>query len=237
MTVLYYRQPFEGNYPITQKYGEKDTSDFHTGIDYACPIGTPILAAEEGYVYKVGYDHTGYGYCVIIQHPDGNATLYAHLSNSNPMVYNNKRVKRSEVIGYSSSTGNSTGPHLHFEARKKAGDYKSHFDPMLLPLHSMFEPMIGADAYPSQQPASQTSPAPQLKGSDDLKTDLEITAPSGAKAFNDDFSDYNVLKQGTKLSYTGITKERNGYTYCKVIPAPLWIAVNDGETQILDNSV
>lgn len=224
-----YRQPFEGSYPITQKYGEKDTSDFHTGIDYACPIGTPILASEEGNVYRVGWDSTGYGYHVILQHPDGRATLYAHLSSSYPMVYTGKKVKRSEVIGYSASTGNSTGPHLHFEARTRAGDYKSHFDPMTLPLHSSIET--------PESPEVPSPSDPVLKGSSMLGSEIEIVAPSGAKAFNEDFSDYNVLKKGTKLSYKGEIQKRNGYTYCKVIPAPLWIAVNDGETQILDNSV
>lgn len=227
MTALNYRQPFEGYFPVTQDYGEKDTSDFHTGIDYACPIGTPILASEEGYVFKAGYDHTGYGYCVIIQHPDGNATLYAHLASGFPLVYNGKRVKRSEMIGYSASTGNSTGPHLHFEARKNANDYKSHFDPETLPLHSSIEAPAETEITPLPSPLKD--PAALLEA-------VEISAPSGAKAFNEEFSDYNVLKKGTKLSYTGETQKRNGYTYCKVIPDPVWIAVNDGETQILDNS-
>ena len=224
-----YRQPFSGSFPITQKYGGNDTSYFHTGIDYACPIGTPILASEEGYVYRAGWDRTGYGYCVIIQHPDGKATLYAHLSGIKPMICRGKSVKRSEVIGYSASTGNSTGPHLHFEVRTNASDYKSHFDPMTLPLHSSIEAA-----------EDQEIPSPSetfLKESGAMGMRLEIVAPSGAKAFNDDFSDYNVLKKGTKLIYEGETEKRNGYTYCKVTPAPLWIAVTDGETQILDNSV
>ena len=143
-----YRQPFEKEYPITQSYGETYTSAFHTGIDYGCPLGTPILASESGTVFSAGWDNTGYGNCVIIQHKDGNATLYAHLQSI--AVKAGQKVKRSQVIGYSGSTGNSTGPHLHFEARKKADDYTSHFDPMTLPLHSSIEP------------ADMPTPAPPL---------------------------------------------------------------------------
>ena len=54
-----YRQPFDGSYPITQGYGDTDTSAFHTGIDYACPTGTPILASEAGTVMFAGWDNTG----------------------------------------------------------------------------------------------------------------------------------------------------------------------------------
>lgn len=132
---MYYRQPFQGEYPITQYYGDKDTSAFHTGIDYACPAGTPILASENGIVMHSGWLNGGWGYCVIIQHSDGNATLYAHLKECK--VKAGQIVKKGEIIGLSGSTGNSTGPHLHFEARKIWNDYKSHFDPMTFPLHSV----------------------------------------------------------------------------------------------------
>ena len=233
--MLYYRQPFEGSYPISQGYGVKDGTDpnGHTGIDYECPVYTPILASEEGTVMFAGWDNTGYGNCVIIQHPDGNATLYAHLSP--PMiVYVGQHVQRSQVIGYSGSSGNSTGYHLHFEARHKWNDYKSHFNPVNLPLHSMAEP-----AY--IPPASVPQQQKNLKGADAFHKGevVTITAPLGAKGFlNDQFIGYNPYPQGSDFYYTGETKVHNGYTYMKVIPmpAPVWIAVNDGDCQILDKA-
>lgn len=132
-----YRQPFTGEYPITQKYGEiipgvTYNGKPHTGIDYACPYGTPILASSDGVVMFSGADVTGYGTMIIILHTADRATLYAHLSGT--CVYLNQRVKQGEIIGYSGSSGNSTGAHLHFEARTKWNNWETHFDPALLPL-------------------------------------------------------------------------------------------------------
>ena len=110
---MQYRQPFEGEYPISQEYGKTPYNANHTGIDYACPAGTPILASEAGTVMQAGWLYGGWGECVIIQHADGIATLYAHLSQV--VVKVGEHVERSQIIGYSGSSGNSTGPHLHFE--------------------------------------------------------------------------------------------------------------------------
>lgn len=229
---MYYRQPFEGSYPISQGYGDTDTSAFHTGIDYACPTGTPILASEAGTVMFAGWDNTGYGNCVIIQHKDGKATLYAHLQSISVKV--GQKVKRSQVIGYSDSTGNSTGPHLHFEARKTWNDYKSHFDPTSLPLHSSIEPANNGSTAPI------TVPDKHLKGADSFTQGeiLTVTAPLGAKGYySDTFSSYGVYQQGTKFYYTGQTTKHNGYTYMRCVPllTPVWVAVNDHDTQILDD--
>lgn len=224
-----YRQPFEGDYPITQRYGEKITNaKGHTGIDYGCPEGTPILASEAGTVKFAGWDNTGYGYCVIIQHADGNATLYAHLKMV--AVKAGQKVERSQVIGYSGMTGKSTGPHLHFEARHTWNDYRSHFDPMELPLHSSIE----APKTDTPKPA----PKPVLKGADALGHEVEVVAPAGAWGWNADFSRrLTAFPCGTDLYFTGKTTERLGYQYCECYPEPVkyWVAVNDHETQILDN--
>jgi hypothetical protein len=225
---MYYRQPFEGSYIITQPYGGTDTSAFHTGIDYGCPEGTPILASEAGTVKFAGWDSTGYGYCVIIQHADGNATLYAHLKMV--VVKAGQKVERSQVIGYSGTTGNSTGPHLHFEARHTWNDYRSHFDPMSLPLHSSIE----APKDNTPKPA----PKPVLKGADALGHEVEVVAPAGAWGWNADFTRrLTAFPCGTDLYFTGKTTERLGYQYCECYPEPqkYWVAVNDHETQILDN--
>jgi len=87
----------------------------HEGIDLANDVGTKIKAARAGRVAYAGW-YSGYGYTVMIEHDQGYTTLYGHLSES--VVQNGQYVKSGHVIGYMGSTGNSTGPHLHFEVRK-----------------------------------------------------------------------------------------------------------------------
>ena len=87
----------------------------HRGIDIAVPWGTPVVAADNGVVVKSGYSSTGYGGRVIIDHNIDYVTLYAHLSQA--FVREGDVVRKGQVIGLVGSTGNSTGPHLHFEVR------------------------------------------------------------------------------------------------------------------------
>jgi len=84
----------------------------HTGIDIGIPTGTPIRAADSGYVVFTGYSG-GYGKLVSINHGNGLVTNYAHCSAIN--VTEGQQVDRGEVIALSGNTGRSTGPHLHFE--------------------------------------------------------------------------------------------------------------------------
>ena len=122
-------KPFHGDYPITQAYGVQSvTGKRHMGIDWALPMGTPVFAAADGMVTFAGKDATGYGNCVIIRHGDGSGTVYAHLSDI--MIANGQYIFAGISVGRSGSTGTSTGPHLHFEYRRKADDYKSAIDPM-----------------------------------------------------------------------------------------------------------
>ena len=151
--VINYRQPFTGEYPITQCYGGTDTSAFHTGIDYACPLGTPILASASGVVMAAGWDATGYGNRVIILHDAHHATLYAHLKSVT--VFVNQKVTQGDVIGYSGSTGNSTGPHLHFEARSIWYDYKTHFDPMDLSMKSVDDSLSHTEQSNTKEPITE----------------------------------------------------------------------------------
>ncbi len=110
-------QPFAGEYPVTQSFGALFTdASGHKGIDYGMPIGTPVLAAAEGSVAAVRHQLTGYGIHVILTHADGFQTLYAHLSACS--VQSGQSVQRGALLGLSGSTGNSTGPHLHFELRQ-----------------------------------------------------------------------------------------------------------------------
>ena len=218
-----YRQPFEGEYPISQRFGEKITDRRgHTGIDYECPIGTSILASADGTVIYAGWKDGGYGICVFLRHPDGNMTIYEHLSSV--IVKVGQALGMSDVLGYSGSTGKSTGPHLHFEARDRNNQA---FDPMKLPLMSV-DDTIG----------QTVSDRDQLKEADQLTDAVEIVAPAGAWGWSADFDKrQTVFPLGTKLTFTGKTTQRLGYTYCECYPEPVkyWVAVHDGTVQILDN--
>jgi murein DD-endopeptidase MepM/ murein hydrolase activator NlpD len=88
----------------------------HTGIDIAGPWGTPIIAADTGIIYFYpGY--YGYGNYVIIIHGHGYSTLYGHTASFARGLHSGQIIARGTVIAYEGSTGNSTGPHLHFEIR------------------------------------------------------------------------------------------------------------------------
>ena len=87
----------------------------HRAIDIGAPTGSAALAADGGFVSFAGWTDVGYGYLIVIDHANGFATYYAHLSNM--YVFAGQAVERGQVIGAVGSTGWSTGPHLHFEVR------------------------------------------------------------------------------------------------------------------------
>lgn len=89
----------------------------HTGQDFAAPTGTPVVAAGTGIVIFAGQAGP-YGMSVHVLHPDGSATWYAHLSRIH--AYGLIPVRAGQLIGLVGSTGNTTGPHLHFEVRTHA---------------------------------------------------------------------------------------------------------------------
>ena len=88
---------------------------FHTGIDLAAPLGTPVMAAADGIVVAVAHTSVGYGNYVMIAHGGGVITLYAHLLETD--VSMGDKVARGKKIGLEGSSGLSTGPHVHFEVR------------------------------------------------------------------------------------------------------------------------
>lgn len=93
-------------------------SSFHPGIDIAGSMGNAIYAAASGVVVYAGWNNYGYGYMVVIDHGDGWQSLYAHMSNLN--VGCGQAVFQGGVIGGVGSSGNSSGPHLHFELQSDA---------------------------------------------------------------------------------------------------------------------
>ena len=98
---------------ITQGFWAWEWGHRHGGLDIAAPSGTPIVAADGGTVIEAGWNVYGFGYCVVIDHGNGFKTLYGHMRNQ-PAVWVGERVSRGQYIGPMGSTGNSTGPHVHF---------------------------------------------------------------------------------------------------------------------------
>jgi murein DD-endopeptidase MepM/ murein hydrolase activator NlpD len=120
---------------VTAKFGEigKSHPRPHTGIDYACPVGTPIHSPVEGYVsHLVTNDRLGNG--VYIKTDEGYQYIFGHLSEFKVKV--GEFVSKGEVIALSGNTGHSTGAHLHFAVMDHAGRY---IDP-----NSLLEKVAGA---------------------------------------------------------------------------------------------
>ena len=124
------------NYIVTQKFGETITdSQGHTGIDLYQPIGTPVYAAEGGDILAAGvinnaYGNSAYGKCILIDHKNGYYTFYAHLDTIK--VKTGMSVIQGAIIGTVGVTGNTTGPHLHFEIRTNPiWNRKNFIDPEL----------------------------------------------------------------------------------------------------------
>jgi len=88
---------------------------YHGGVDFPCPNDSPVYAAADGTVILAEELYNDYGYYIIIDHGNGLSTLYAH--NSELLVEAGEKVSVGQVIARSGSTGNSTGPHCHFEVR------------------------------------------------------------------------------------------------------------------------
>ncbi|MEE1018542.1 MAG: peptidoglycan DD-metalloendopeptidase family protein [Acutalibacteraceae bacterium] len=108
--------PLNGGY-ISQYFGATDTNPYgHTGLDIAANWGTPIYSASSGTVTEVVYSNSGYGNRFKVDCGNGIVLLYAHCSEIN--VAKGDVVNAGEMIATVGSTGNSTGPHLHFEVRK-----------------------------------------------------------------------------------------------------------------------
>ena len=103
--------------PATPAAAPKQRYRAHMGIDYSAPIGTPVFSVANGRVAHLGYSGA-FGNLIVLEHPGGYHTYYAHLSNYNVELELGNEVRRGLEIGYVGSTGRSTGPHLHFELRK-----------------------------------------------------------------------------------------------------------------------
>jgi len=90
----------------------------HRGTDFAAPMGTPIMASGDGIITRARWCGGG-GNCIKIKHNTTYETIYAHMKNFARGIKEGLRVKQGQIIGYVGSTGNSTGPHLHYEVIKR----------------------------------------------------------------------------------------------------------------------
>ncbi len=139
----YFISPVEFPLNLSANFGALRTNSFHAGIDIRTGgvTGRRVLSAADGVVYRIRVSPVGYGRALYIEHPDGLATVYAHLDKFNEEIEryvrdeqyrqqsfdvdltpprNMFRFKQGEFIGYSGNTGSSSGPHLHFEIREAA---------------------------------------------------------------------------------------------------------------------
>ncbi|GAA0668929.1 hypothetical protein GCM10009535_56010 [Streptomyces thermocarboxydovorans] len=108
------------------KAGSAWSKGYHTGVDFPVPTGTSVKSVAAGTVVSAGWEGS-FGYQVVIRHHDGRYSQYAHLSAIS--VRNGQPVGAGQRIGRSGSTGNSSGPHLHFEVRSGPG-FGSDIDPV-----------------------------------------------------------------------------------------------------------
>lgn len=102
-------------WPVEGGWISQGATAGHTALDIAVPLGTKVVAADRGKVISAGWNPTGYGFRVVIDHGIDYITLYAHLSDI--YVQPGDIVGKGQVIGLSGANGNTTGPHLHFEVR------------------------------------------------------------------------------------------------------------------------
>jgi murein DD-endopeptidase MepM/ murein hydrolase activator NlpD len=123
--------PLSNPAPITSNFGWRThpitgSRRFHAGIDIGAPMGAPVVATGSGTIVSAGWNG-GYGKAIVIQHNGVQQTLYGHLSEI--FVQPGQQIEQGTVIGRVGSTGNSTGPHLHFETRTATADGWVAVDP------------------------------------------------------------------------------------------------------------
>ena len=122
----------------------------HEGMDFTAKKGTPVYSTGDGVVTKISKSKIGYGNLIVIDHGFGYTTRYAHLSSF--LVKKGQKIKRGEAIGLVGNTGTSTGPHLHYEVRKK----KRSMDPINYYFEDLTPEQYNEMIKQSMQPGGQS---------------------------------------------------------------------------------
>ncbi|MFC4626591.1 M23 family metallopeptidase [Daeguia caeni] len=148
-------------------------SRMHTGVDWAAPRGTPIIAAGNGIVEKAGWTN-GYGNQTLIRHPNGYVSSYSHQNAIARGITPGARVRQGQVIGYVGSTGLSTGPHLHYELIVNG----TKVDPMRIRLPDN-KSLTGEDLIAFKQERDRID---ALLNSDDADGGTKIAATTSTKS-------------------------------------------------------
>lgn len=122
----------------------------HEGMDFTAKKGTPVYATGDGVVSRISKSKMGYGNLIVIDHGFGYTTRYAHLSSF--LIKKGQKIKRGEAIGLVGTTGTSTGPHLHYEVRKK----KRAIDPINFYFEDLTPEQYNEMIKQSRQPGGQS---------------------------------------------------------------------------------
>lgn len=212
-------KPFHGNYPITQCYGDSITEAFHPGIDYALPVGVPVLAVADGVVVDTKVQINGYGNYVRIQHGVNAKSLYAHLFKW--LVKEGQHVTAGMVIGYSGNSGNSTGPHLHFEywVDGKHVDPERYFDQAITQEYEKPAPAIYTERVDTTN----------FKRIRVIGKRVAVRSYPGLQA-----PIHRRVNPGDVLLAIDTVKQADGLNW-QMCFLPVYIAEHDGENQLIEN--
>ena len=165
-------------FTLNRRHPILNTIRAHRGVDYAAPMGTPVLATANGSIRGAG-NNRGYGLAVELQHGKAYSTLYAHLSRFAKGVRRGASVKQGQVIGYVGKTGLATGPHLHYEFRVNGvhrnpltvdlpkaepldGRLMADFRETAAPLFSRLDILVAQQAKPKHQLLAQIDESPEF---------------------------------------------------------------------------
>ena len=219
------------NYIVTQKYGETVTdSKGHTGIDLYQPTGTLVYAADGGDVMVAGqinnsYGNSAYGNCVMIDHRNGLYTFYAHLSKVNVKV--GSSVIQGAVIGAVGSTGNSTGPHLHFEIRTNPTWNRNNFvDPETYVAFTSTTPLVDTGV-------EYVTPTIDFKAGDTATVTSSLLNMREQAGYNG--NKIAQLNYNTQVEITGNVVEADGLQWYPVTLKG-YLAAKEGDTLLLNKT-
>ena len=185
-----------GDAKVTAGFGPYPTrGGEHHGIDFGVPTGTPVHASRSGTIYAAEWDQSGFGQHIRIDSHDNLVEIYGHLSKL--AVKNGQQVKAGDIIGYSGSTGRSSGPHLHFEVRQGGKGPDKAVNPQPFLEGDGVSPTPDADATPDVEtvPARGQSAPPAVQGAQ-TDTDHDGLTDASEQAHHTDPTNADTDRDG-----------------------------------------